>query len=95
MISELHNFYLIFSDELDAIKSQMDERGESMTDTGPLVKLKDAMKKMKKEIKVLMSFLCIPNHIRLNFCSAGHGPAHRHWDAHFVAYSPAARAPTG
>ncbi len=40
------------SDELEAIKSQMDERGESMTDTGPLVKLKEAMKKIKKEIKV-------------------------------------------
>jgi hypothetical protein len=30
----------------------MDERGESMTDTGPLVKLKESMKKIKKEIKV-------------------------------------------
>ena len=39
------------SEELDSIKSQSDERGESMTDTGPLVRLKDAMKKIKKEIK--------------------------------------------
>ena len=38
---------------MDIIKAQMDERGESMTDTGPLVKLKEAMKKVKKEIKVL------------------------------------------
>mmetsp|Transcript_67536 Transcript_67536/g.180497 ORF Transcript_67536/g.180497 Transcript_67536/m.180497 type:complete len:170 (+) Transcript_67536:53-562(+) len=30
----------------------MDERGESMTDTGPLVKLKEAMKRVKKDIRV-------------------------------------------
>lgn len=41
------------AEELEIIKAQMDERGESMTDTGPLVKLKEAMKKVKKEIKVV------------------------------------------
>ncbi len=44
------------TEELEIIKAQMDERGESMTDTGPLVKLKDAMKKIKKEIKVFVIF---------------------------------------
>ncbi len=29
----------------------MDQRGESMKDTGPLVRLKDAMKKLRKDIK--------------------------------------------
>ena len=33
------------------LRAQSDERGESMTDTGPLVRLKEAMKKIKKEIK--------------------------------------------
>eukprot|EP00961_Rhodomonas_salina_P082672 1110879-Rhodomonas_salina.3 len=33
------------------IRSQMDERGESMKDTGPLVRLKDAMKKLRRDIK--------------------------------------------
>jgi estrogen-related receptor beta like 1 len=46
---------LSYTEELEIIKAQMDERGESMTDTGPLVKLKEAMKKVKKEIKVLSS----------------------------------------
>merc|ERR1711939_94407 len=36
--------------ELETIKSQSDERGESMTDTSPLTRLKEAMKKIKKEI---------------------------------------------
>ena len=39
------------SEQLESIKSQSDERGESMTDTGPLVRLREAMKKIKKEIK--------------------------------------------
>ena len=43
-----------FPEELEIIKAQMDERGESMTDTGPLVKLKESMKKIKKEIKVCL-----------------------------------------
>ena len=39
--------------ELHVRRADMDERGDSMTDTGPLVKLKDAMKKIKKDITAM------------------------------------------
>ncbi len=39
------------TESLEMIRSQMDERGESMKDTGPLVRLKDAMKKLRRDIK--------------------------------------------
>lgn len=49
-VSDLTNQLNKITDELETIKSDMDSRGDSMTDTGPLVKLKDAMKKIKKDI---------------------------------------------
>ena len=48
-VSTLESSVQQISEQLEALKSQSDERGESMTDTGPLVRLKDAMKKIKKE----------------------------------------------
>ena len=50
-VSTLESSVQQISEQLEALKSQSDERGESMTDTGPLVRLKDAMKKIKKEIR--------------------------------------------
>jgi archaellum component FlaC len=44
-VSEVKDQLAQISEELEQIRSQMDERGESMTDTGPLVRIKDAMKK--------------------------------------------------
>lgn len=41
---------LCLADQLETIRSQMEERGDSMTDTGPLVKIQGAMKTIKKEI---------------------------------------------
>eukprot|EP00293_Proteomonas_sulcata_P002669 CAMPEP_0184321250 /NCGR_PEP_ID=MMETSP1049-20130417/118007_1 /TAXON_ID=77928 /ORGANISM="Proteomonas sulcata, Strain CCMP704" /LENGTH=399 /DNA_ID=CAMNT_0026641981 /DNA_START=52 /DNA_END=1252 /DNA_ORIENTATION=- len=50
-VSELTNELTTISETLETIRTQMEERGDSMTDTGPLVKMKDAMKKVKKDIK--------------------------------------------
>jgi len=50
-VSDLTNELTRISENLEVIRSQMDERGESMKDTGPLVRLKDAMKKLRKDIK--------------------------------------------
>lgn len=50
-VSTLESSVQQISEQLEALKSQSDERGESMTDTGPLVRLKAAMKKMKDEIR--------------------------------------------
>merc|ERR1712150_83277 len=50
-VTSLTNDLARISDELEQIKSQMDDRGTSMTDTAPLVKMKQAMHKLKNEIK--------------------------------------------
>eukprot|EP00163_Fabomonas_tropica_P032776 TRINITY_DN835_c1_g1_i1.p1 TRINITY_DN835_c1_g1~~TRINITY_DN835_c1_g1_i1.p1 ORF type:complete len:446 (+),score=135.89 TRINITY_DN835_c1_g1_i1:168-1505(+) len=39
------------TDDLDAVKAQMDDRGTSMTDTSPLIKIKAALSNIKKEIQ--------------------------------------------
>merc|ERR1712216_430379 len=52
--------------ELETIKSQSDERGESMTDTSPLTRLKEAMKKIKKEIKEMDLRIGTVNHSLLH-----------------------------
>lgn len=40
-------------DMLEEIKGQMDERGNDMTDTSPLVKIKQGLSKLKQEIKTM------------------------------------------
>lgn len=43
--------YSTLSEQLREIKSKMDNRGSSMTDTSPLVKIKEALTTLKAEIK--------------------------------------------
>ena len=50
-ISELTNSLSQVSDELASIKGRMDERGNSMTDTSPLIKIKSALSRLKDERK--------------------------------------------
>lgn len=38
------------TEELESVKSQMDEKGTTMNDSGPLVKIKQALTRMKNEI---------------------------------------------
>ena len=38
------------TDELDAVKNEMEERGTSMTDGTPLISLRKALQKMKAEL---------------------------------------------
>merc|ERR1711939_611476 len=59
--------------ELETIKSQSDERGESMTDTSPLTRLKEAMKKIKKEIKEMDLRIGTVNHSLLHIKLANTG----------------------
>lgn len=49
-VTELTRDLANLSDELDTVKTQMDERGNNMTDQGPLVKIKQAMTRLKAEI---------------------------------------------
>ncbi len=37
------------SEELEVIKAEMDEKGTSMTDSGPLVKIKQSLTRLKAE----------------------------------------------
>jgi len=52
-ISELTNTLSQVSDELAGIKGRMDERGNSMTDTSPLIKIKSALGRLKDERKAM------------------------------------------
>ena len=47
----LTNELATISEELDSVKSQMDSRGNSMTDTSPLLDIKKAMSRIKSEVK--------------------------------------------
>jgi len=50
-INALTNELAGVSEELQAIKGRMDERGNSMTDTSPLIKIKSALTRLKTEAK--------------------------------------------
>lgn len=50
-ISSLTNELATISEELDSVKSQMDNRGNTMLDTSPLVDIKKAMTRIKAEVK--------------------------------------------
>jgi estrogen-related receptor beta like 1 len=50
-ISNLSNILRQVSDELASTKGRMDERGTSMTDTSPLIKIKSALSRLKDERK--------------------------------------------
>ena len=50
-VTELTNALADVSNELDHVKSQMDMRGNSMTDTSPLLDMKKALTKVKSEIQ--------------------------------------------
>ncbi|EGD80507.1 hypothetical protein PTSG_01098 [Salpingoeca rosetta] len=53
------------SADLEAVKSQMDERGSSMTDASPLVKIKQALKALKTEISQMDLRIGVIQHVLL------------------------------
>ena len=52
-VSDLTNELATVSDSLDEVKSQMEDRGSSMTDTSPLVRIKQALTNLRTEIKTM------------------------------------------
>lgn len=48
-VTELTQRLSQITDELEQVKIQMDERGNNMTDAGPLVRIKQALSKLKQE----------------------------------------------
>ena len=61
-INQLTNELAGVSDELGSIKSKMDERGTSMTDTTPLIKIKSALTQLRKEAKQMEIRIGVVNH---------------------------------
>ncbi|CAH1796466.1 unnamed protein product [Owenia fusiformis] len=53
------------TDELDQVKMQMEERGTSMTDGTPLVKIKQALQNLKKEITQMEIRMGVVEHVLL------------------------------
>jgi len=51
LMTELSNNLSQVTDELNSTKGRMDERGTSMTDTSPLIKIKSALSRLKEERK--------------------------------------------
>lgn len=54
------------TDELDTVKAQMDERGNRMTDSQPLVKIKQALTRLKKEISQMDLRIGVVQHTLLS-----------------------------
>jgi len=50
-VNNLTNNLSTISEELDDVKNQMDDRGSSMTDTSPVVKMKKALSQVKGDTK--------------------------------------------
>jgi estrogen-related receptor beta like 1 len=61
-LNELQNSLQQVTDELAAIKGRMDERGTSMTDTSPLIKIKSALSRLKEERKQMDIRLGVVTH---------------------------------
>eukprot|EP00941_MAST-03F_sp_MAST-3F-sp1_P003081 g3081.t1 len=50
-VEELSNTLAIITDKLDEVRTRQESRGNSMTDTKPLMRIKKALKKLKNEMK--------------------------------------------
>ena len=61
-INALTNELAAVSDELETVKARMDERGNSMTDTSPLIKIKSALTQLRSEAKQMEIRIGIVNH---------------------------------
>ena len=48
-MTELSRELAQVTDELEGVKAEMDEKGTSMTDAGPLVKIKQGLTRLKNE----------------------------------------------
>lgn len=51
LISKLQKTLTDVTEQLATIKARMDERGSAMTDTSPVVNIKTALQKLKKETR--------------------------------------------
>jgi len=62
-VNNLTNNLSTISEELDEIKNQMDDRGNSMTDTSPVVKMKKALSQVKADTKHMDLRIGVVHHV--------------------------------
>lgn len=65
-VVELTRKLASLTDELDNVKAQMDERGNRMTDSQPLVKIKQALTRLKKDISQMDLRIGVVQHTLLS-----------------------------
>ena len=65
-VQELTNSLGIISDQLEEAKARQEERGSSMTDTKPLVRMKDALKALQEEMKQMELKIGVVGYTLLN-----------------------------
>ena len=61
-VTRNQNILQTITDELEEVKAQMDDRGNSMNDTSPLVQIKDALARIKKEIRQMELRIGVSEH---------------------------------
>ena len=64
----LNYFIPQITEELEAIKTQMDEKGTTMTDSGPLVKIKQAITKVKNELIQMELRIGVVSYCQFSYC---------------------------
>eukprot|EP00743_Colponemidia_sp_Colp-15_P001821 GILK01001986.1.p1 GENE.GILK01001986.1~~GILK01001986.1.p1 ORF type:complete len:443 (-),score=105.37 GILK01001986.1:107-1261(-) len=64
-VSQLTNEMSRITEQLDTIKAQMDDRSNNMTDTSPLVKIKQALQKLKGDIRSMELRIGVVSHTLL------------------------------
>ena len=67
-VTELSKAMARLSEELDTVKAEMEERGTNMTDSGPLVRIKQALTRLRAETQQMELRIGVIQHILL----AGH-----------------------
>lgn len=66
-VTALSNELATVSEALDDIKGQMDERGSSMTDTSPLIRIKASLSSLRGEVKAMDLQLGVVGHAVMQY----------------------------
>uniref|UniRef100_A0A7S3G348 Intraflagellar transport protein 57 n=1 Tax=Palpitomonas bilix TaxID=652834 RepID=A0A7S3G348_9EUKA len=64
-VTNLGNELATIAEDLDSLKSQMEDHGSSVTDTAPLVKIRKAIQKLKTEVKAMELRIGVVEHALL------------------------------
>jgi estrogen-related receptor beta like 1 len=61
-VSDLTNELANVTEQLEEVRGQMDDRGSSMTDTTPVVRIRNALAKIKEEVKTMELRIGVVSH---------------------------------